>query len=221
MHSLLETEIGYFFNDKTLLAQALTHVSAARKRQDRGYERLEFLGDRVLALIVADMLFALFPFEREGQIAKRHAALVCRTALATVARNIDLPRYVQFSVQERGHHLKNETLQADVCEALLGALYLDGGLEAAKKFVTVYWHPLLDMTEKPPIDAKSALQEWAQGRGLPRPEYVVVGTVGPDHQPHFCVEVTVNGLPPCRAEGASKKKAEQLAAQKLLELATT
>jgi ribonuclease-3 len=202
----LEDILGYRFQNPALLREALTHPSALKNRKERGYERLEFLGDRVLGLVVADMLLTDFPSESEGKIAKRHAALVRKEALAGVAEKISLAGYVQAATHETR---LGTTLQADACEALIGALYLDGGLETAARFVTRHWQPLLRASHTPPQDAKSALQEWAQGQGYERPRYRLVDASGPDHHLLFTVEVIVHGLEPVRAQANSKKQAEQ------------
>jgi ribonuclease-3 len=147
------------------------------------YERLEFLGDRVLGLIIAKLLFQRFPAEPEGDLARRLAALVRKETLAGGA--------------------ENPSVLADACEAVIGALYLDGGLAAAERFVLSYWTPFLEAEDTPPQDAKTALQEWAQGRALPLPAYREVARNGPPHEPHFTVEVRVEGHEPARAQGAA------------------
>ena len=212
----LEAALDHEFDDPTLLDRALTHASAGGGRQSN--ERLEFLGDRVLGLIVADMLLQRFRDEDEGAIAKRHTALVRREALARVARSIELGAALQLSKGEEDNGGRsNPAILADACEAVIAALYRDGGLEAARRFIVEYWTPLLDETEAPPRDDKTALQEWAQGRGLPLPSYTEVDRQGPAHEPVFVIEAAVNGFPAVRADGASKRQAEQKAAAVLLE----
>ena len=218
--SQLSERLGYRFADPRLLRQALTHSSAAgqRKADLVSYERLEFLGDRVLGLIVADLLLRRFPDEPEGALARRHAFLVSREALAEVARALDLGMFLHLSRGEAdGGGRDNPTVLADVCEAVIGAMYRDSGLEAARGFVEPTWEPLVAQDRKPPQDSKTALQEWAQGRGLPLPSYTVVDRSGPPHDPRFTVEAAVDGYPGARGQGRSKRLAEQDAATQLLQ----
>lgn len=217
---VLSERLDHRFRQPELLAEAFTHTSAAgqRGRARTSYERLEFLGDRVLGLIIADLLLRRFPRESEGALARRHAALVRRETLAEVARELGLGEFLVLARGEEetgGRH--NPALLADVCESLIGALYLDGGLEAARRFVVPRWRPLIEAERRPPRDAKTALQEWAQGRGLPLPEYREVERHGPPHEPVFTVEVSVAGLRPRTGAGRSKRLAEQEAAQRLLD----
>ncbi len=212
--------IGYDFHQPALLRQALTHPSATHGRhgaESDNYERLEFLGDRVLGLIVADCLLARVPAESEGSLARRLAALVRRETLAEVAGEIGLGDHLILGPGEveAGSH-ENASLLADACEAVIGALYLDAGLEAARAFVVARWTPHLEADLTPPQDAKTALQEWAQGRGLPLPEYREVAREGPPHEPVFTVEVEVREHPPAIGRGLSKRLAEQAAAESLL-----
>ena len=219
----LSDRLGYRFADPRLLRQALTHSSAAghQRAEVVSYERLEFLGDRVLGLIVADMLLDRFPDEPEGALARRHAFLVSREALAEVARGLGLGEFLHVSRGEaEGGGRDNPTMLADVCEAVIGALYRDSGLEAARGFVVPSWEPLVRQDRKPPQDSKTALQEWAQGRGLPLPRYTVVDRSGPPHEPQFTVEAAVDGYEGARGQGRSKRLAEQDAATQLLQRLT-
>ena len=212
----LAERLGHAFGRPALLREALTHPSAADRAQ-RSYERLEFLGDRVLGLIVADLLLARFPKEPEGALARRLAALVRKETLAEVAETQDLGAYLILAKGEReAGEDANPGLLADACEAVIGALYLDGGLEAARRFVEPLWAPLLEADRTPPQDAKTALQEWAQGRGLPLPSYRELRREGPPHDPVFTVEVTVAEEEPEAGTGRSKRLAEQAAATRLL-----
>jgi len=216
----LSARLGHDFARPALLAEALTHLSATERRSAT-YERLEFLGDRVLGLIVAEALLERFPKEREGDIAKRHVALVRREALAQVARTIRLGDYLKLSRSEADAGGRdNDALLADAMEAVIAALYLDGGLEAARRFVLRAWESQLAVSGRPPQDAKTGLQEWAQGRGLPLPAYREVGREGPAHQPVFTVEVTVSGHEAAAGTGPSTRVAEQEAAQALLDRVT-
>ena len=215
----LETALGYCFADRQLLHRALRHSSISTGRgRGADFERLEFLGDRVLGLVIADLLMARFPNEPEGDLARRHAVLVSRRTLADVAGEIDLGRYLRLTrgEDESGGRRKPSVL-ADALEAVIGAMYLDGGLPAAAQFIKKLYAPRVSGATKPPRDPKTALQEWAQGRGLPLPSYQTVKVEGPAHQPSFEVEVRVSGFEPVRAEGPSKRNAERAAAAALLE----
>ncbi len=215
----LAERLGHAFADPGLLREALTHQSAVPNRgaAAASYQRLEFLGDRVLGLVVAELLLARFPDEPEGDLARRLAALVRRESLSVVAEELALGRFVILARAEiEAGEDSNPALLADACEAVIGALYLDGGLGPARAFITRFWTPLLEAAPAPPQDAKTALQEWAQGRGLPLPGYREVEREGPDHEPLFHVEVAVEGQPPARGEGRSKRLAEKAAAAALL-----
>ena len=211
--------LGHRFDRPALLVEALTHPSAAQRRgaSAHSYERLEFLGDRVLGLIVADLLIHRYPDENEGALALRLADLVRRDALAEVARGLDLGAHLRLAKgEEASGERHNPAILADACEAVIGAVYMDAGPLAARAFVEPLWRPLLEAARQPPQDAKTALQEWAQGRGLPLPSYREVGRSGPDHGPVFTVEVLVKGHGGEVGEGRSKRLAEQAAAERLL-----
>lgn len=213
----LESTLGYVFTDKRLLQLALTHRSLAREGADVSNQRLEFLGDSVLGLAIADMLYALFPAEDEGDLSKRLVSLVNGETLADMAQNWALGDYLIMSAgeEEQGGRTNRSNLE-DACEALLGAIYRDGGYEAAQALVNRFWQMQAQASKAPPKDAKTALQEWAQGRSLPLPEYVLISSDGPSHAPLFVIEVRVKNQPPIRAEAGVKKVAERLAAEKLL-----
>jgi ribonuclease-3 len=216
----LETALHHRFSDPRLLEQALTHASHAQdgKGARVSNERLEFLGDRVLALAVADLLYERFPNEDEGAMARRHAVLVNRESLARVAAELDLASHMIISRgEEEAGGRDNRGLLADACEAVIAALYLDGGLKVATRFIHRYWKPLMARDATPPKDAKTALQEWAQARGLPLPAYREVERQGPPHAPVFLIEVSIEGLPPSTSTGSSKRAAEQAAAEALLD----
>lgn len=207
---------GHNFKNKTLLSLALTHTSAAKQTLESN-ERLEFLGDRVLNMLVAELLDETFPKEREGDIAKRLTTLVCASTLAEIATEIGLPEGIILSSAEKnsgGAHKMN--VIADALEALVAAIYKDGGLEAARGFVRAHWEKRLHKSAKPPQDSKSALQEWAQGQGLDLPAYELVERSGPDHDPVFTIKVSVQGLQPVNGSGASKREAEKAAADAML-----
>lgn len=212
----LEAALGHRFRDRALLVQALTHASAAASR-GQSNERLEFLGDRVLGLVVAALLLKTFPDEDEGQIAYRFSALVASPTLARVAGEIGLAPHVRLSDSERAAGGgDNPTLLANCCEAVIAAVFLDGGLDPARALVRRHWRPLIEETASPPKDAKTMLQEWAQAQGLALPQYRVSGRTGPAHAPLFLVEVRVEDRPPVQAQGASKRAAEQSAAALML-----
>jgi len=212
----------YEFTRPELLTEALTHPSAARRRGSarRGYERLEFLGDRVLGLIVAELLWRRFPNEAEGELTRRHTHLVRREALAEVAKAVGLgPRIIVSAGEDAAGVRHNPSVLADVCEAVIAALYIDGGLPAARDFVERWWETRLAALGAPPRDPKTALQEWAQARkGFDRaaPVYRQTARLGPDHAPLFTVAVEVPGEEPASGEGRSKREAEQAAAKAML-----
>jgi ribonuclease III len=208
--------LGHSFERPELLRQALTHASAGgrRGRFKHGYERLEFLGDRVLGLIIAELLYRRFPDEAEGPLTRRHTALVRREALTTVAQAADLGTHIIVSSGEAAAGATaNPSVLADVCEAVIAALYLDGGLAPARAFVERWWRPQIEaLGAAPPRDPKTALQEWAQGRGLPLPVYRTLKVEGPAHRRQFTMAVEVEGLAPAEATAASKRAAETAAA---------
>lgn len=213
----LEAALGYGFEDRALLKQALTHSSAAAARLDDN-QRLEFLGDRVLSLVLAELLYRRFPREEEGALARRHASLARRDALAEVARRIELGRHLRLvgaEAEARGRDQPGAL--SDACEAVIAAIYLDGGLEPARQFITREWETLIAEHALPPRDAKTALQEWAQGRGEPVPVYTIVSREGPDHEPRFTVSASLKDGSTATATGASRRAAEQAAAAMLLE----
>jgi ribonuclease-3 len=211
--------LGHRFADPKLLAEALTHSSAHARRGSprQSYQRLEFLGDRVLGLVVAELLWRRFPEEAEGELTRRHTGLVRRESLVEVARALGLGAFVILSQGEAQAGARdNPSVLADACEAVIAALYLDGGLEAARAFVHRYWAPLLQGTATPPRDAKTALQEWAQGRGRGLPTYETVSVAGPAHKRVFTVSARVEGAEPATASGSSKRAAETAAAAELI-----
>ena len=215
----LQDLLGHRFQRPELLTEALTHPSTAVKTRRRTgtYERLEFLGDRVLGLVIADMLLRTFPDEPEGALARRHTGLVRREALARVAMSLGLGAHLALSKsEEEGGGRENPANLADACEAVIGAMYTDGGLEPAAAFVRKHWTPLMAEAAAPPKDSKTALQEWAQGQGKPLPVYQQLGMDGPAHDPMFLVGVAVEGEPPAQGRGKTKRAAEQAAATALL-----
>lgn len=215
----IEAMLGHHFAKPERVIRALTHASAGQGKDggDGDYERLEFLGDRVINLAVADLLYAAFPKEKEGDLARRHTAFVRGEALAVAARHLGIEKYLRLSEAEKAAGgASNPNILADSMEALLGAFFLDAGYDKVRDFIgRMSGAALLEM-QKPPIDPKTALQEWSQscGRGLPR--YDMVGRSGPDHAPEFIMQVSVEGFAPVSAVGASKRLAEKAAAEELL-----
>ena len=166
---------------------------------------------------MAEILLVKFPNENEGDIAKRHSALVRQETLVKVAEKINLGDFIEMDggTEAKGGR-SNPSILADCCEAIIAALYIDGGLDTAKKFILTYWMRLIDEAANPPKDAKTALQEWAQSFGLPLPEYRGVSMTGPAHEPVFVIEAVVEGKAPIMASGTTKQKAEQIAAEVIL-----
>lgn len=210
----LQGKLKLEFNDAALLQRALTHPSMGKSKAN--YERLEFLGDSVLGLIISAELFERYPDEAEGELTKRLAGLICGETLVKVAQKLELAEHILMSESEiNSGGRENKANLENAMEAIIGAIYLDKGFEPAKEFVLRNWESFIDKMLEPPKDAKSALQEWAQGRGLPLPEYIVVKQEGPSHAPEFEISVTVQGHPAELGYGNSKRAAEQEAATKL------
>jgi ribonuclease-3 len=214
----LEKALGYKFKSRPLLRRALTHASVRSQREKSDdNERLEFLGDRVLALAIAELLVEMDPEATEGELARRFNRLVRREACARVARDLDLGDALILSTSEADSGGRNkDTILADACEALLGAMFVEAGFDVARDVVRQLWMPLIGDGPRATADPKSALQEWAQGQGLPLPEYVEIGRDGPDHAPRFTAQVRVGRHSPAEGVGASKRAAEQAAATALL-----
>lgn len=216
----LSSILGHRFSNPALLEEALTHPSVERPRggATSDYERLEFLGDRVLGLVVADRLLQLYPESDAGALARRYNTLVRRETLAEVAEKIGLGDHVRLSKSEHGAGGRQKpAILADVCEAVIGAVYVDGGLVPAEAFIRRHWDPMAETLARAPKDAKTALQEWAHARGQEGPAYDVVEQAGPDHDTFFTVEVRLKGQDPAKGEGRSKRVAEQAAAEVMFE----
>ena len=216
--SAFEAQLGHRFARPDLLREALTHRSAlqGRKRRAVSNERLEFIGDRVLGLVIAEWLADRFPDEQEGELGPRLAHLVSQPVLADVAETVGLAAALSAGEGEvRAGVKRRATVLADALEATIGALYLDGGLDAARAFVRRVWDSAVFNQSAPPTNAKSILQEWALARGLPLPQYETVAQGGPPHDPRFTIVVTVAGAVG-RGEAGSKRAAEQAAAAELL-----
>ncbi len=215
----LEERIGYRFNDASLLDSALSHISSLKGSRNRAgsYQRLEFLGDHVLGLVISDMLFRAFPKADEGELSRRLADLVRKETCADMARAIDLGAAIRLGSSEaNAGGRKRPAILADVCEALIGAVYLDGGFAAAEALVGRLWEERLRSTAQPLRDPKTVLQEWAQARGLSTPAYREVARSGPDHDPEFRVAVHLSKFAPAEGVGRSKRAAEQAAAAAMM-----
>jgi ribonuclease-3 len=214
----LYERLGYAFNDRSLVELALTHASARPSlKPNEDNERLEFLGDRVLGLAVAELLTASFPEASEGELARRFNQLVRAETCSEIAQRWELGKLIVMSggEAESGGRGK-KTILANACEAVLGAIFLDSDYARVRDVVHRFWADELGDLDLAVPDAKSILQEWAQGRHLPLPRYIEVSREGPDHKPRFTAEVQINGVAPERGEGANKRAAEQTAALAML-----
>ncbi|MDI2090064.1 ribonuclease III [Commensalibacter oyaizuii] len=222
---LLEDRLGYQFRSKSLLQKALTHRSAVyehrssrnKARRVRSNERLEFIGDRVLGLVMAEWLLKRYPNEQEGDLGPRHAHLVSKTVLAQIAAKLELFEAIHVASHEEKvgvHH--TDSVLADAVEAILGAMYLDGGLAPVCKLVHKVWADIIESQPLPPKDSKTALQEWVLARALPLPIYELISQEGPSHTPVFVIRVVVQDIEG-RGEGRSKRIAESAAAKDLLD----
>jgi ribonuclease III len=200
--------------DPRLFERALTHGSHGRDT----YERLEFLGDRVLGLVIANWLYQDFPKEPEGKMSRRYNALVARETCAEIGRILDLPPFIRLGRQAREDHAQmSDNVIGDVVEAMIGAIFIDGGLERAEAFVRQHWRPFLEGQRKAPVHPKSELQEVAAEKRLGVPQYEMLARFGPHHAPRFRVKVSLGNHGEAEAEGDSKQEAETAAAAALLE----
>ena len=211
--AFVRDQLGHEPKDLSLFELALTHSSVGRD----SYERLEFLGDRVLGMVIANALYGRYPQEPEGNLSKRYNALVDRETCAENAREIGVPMLVRLGKQAREDRAsQSDNVVGDVVEALIGALYLDGGFEVAQRFILKLWEPDLATQRRAPQHPKSGLQELAAARGVKAPHYEVISRTGAHHAPRFTVRVTVPQLGEATAEGMSKQEAETAAATALL-----
>ena len=218
-HAKLEARLGYKFADPDLLDRALTHSSAIApaKRIAMSYQRLEFLGDRVLGLVVADMLYRRFPKATEGDLSRSLNALVRKETCALIARELELGHDLNLGDSEaRTGGAEKDAILGDVIEAVIGAVYMDGGLAPAAEIVERLFGEHVGPSGTERADAKTALQEWAQGRGLEPPVYEEVERRGPDHAPEFTIAVRLASFDPLTATGPNKKLAEHKAAEAFL-----
>jgi ribonuclease III len=214
----LQQRLGYEFTDRDLLARALTHSSAlAGSNRAMSYQRLEFLGDRVLGLAISELLMREFPQASEGELSRRLADLVRADACAAVARAMQLDAAIYLGTTKGTKAKLTLTILADACEAVVGAAFLDGGYGPAADLVQRFWRERMLAPARPLRDPKTMLQEWAQGRGLPTPAYREVERSGPHHSPEFRISVALPGRPPAEGVGGTKRAAEQAAAAAMLE----
>lgn len=219
----LEKILHYKFKNEQLLEEALTHPSMSRQNHESerpfNYERLEFLGDAVLGLVIAELLVLKYPNEKEGALAKRQAGLVRGEAVANVANKLGIGKYIKMTQGEQSMGgRENVSNIENALEAIIGAIYRDSDLSAAAAFICKHWAKLVENMKEPPKDSKTTLQEWAQAKGYPIPVYTLVETTGPSHAPRFTIAVKVEGFDPIQATGESKKKAEKDAANRLLKV---
>ncbi len=223
LRSAIAKSLGHEFNDESLLREALTHSSVGGRSKGQAQatknnERLEFLGDRVLGLVVADLLIETYPDDAEGDLARRHSALVNAETLKSIAQEIGIGDWLIVAPGEHETGGRSRTaIQANCCEALIGALFLDGGFEVAKQFIVQNWLEPVRAMDQPPQDAKTALQELGHVMGSSPPCYRVVSQTGPAHAPEFEIEVSMGPLGRETARGSSKRVAEREAAKLLLE----
>ena len=220
----LEARIGHKFADATLLVTAFTHVSALKPTRKKGdkrgdsYQRLEFLGDHVLGLVVSDMLYRAFPNADEGELSKRLADLVRKESCADVAKLLGLADDIKLGQVGAGAGARlRKSVLGDICEAVIGAVFLDGGYASAAQFVERNWTERMHKPRRPLRDPKTVLQEWAQAKRLPTPVYREIERTGPHHDPQFRVAVDLPGLEPAEGVGGSKRAAEKVAASVMIE----
>ena len=208
----LHSQIGYEFNTAALLEAALTHGSNQARAAD--YQRLEFLGDRVLSLVIADALYHRFPDEKEGALAARLSLLVRAETCAAVGEALQVDDHIILGAMEKRKGVQRmASVLGDVVEAVIGAIYLDGGMESARQFILKSWNKFLEQDVAELKDAKTFVQEWALARALPLPHYEVSGREGPQHAPQFTIDLKVGDLASVEGKGASKQLAEMAAAR--------
>lgn len=212
----LKERLNHTFEDPDLLERALTHASGAGKRSGGNNERLEFLGDRVLGLVCSEMLYRRFDTVPEGELARMLNALVRRDMCTRVAKRLDLGPALKLAGKGVKRTQITNNILGDACEALIAAIYLDGGLKAAEDFFAEHWKDALGDVQNMRKDAKTALQEWAAGKALPAPTYEITGQEGPDHAPQFSVKMELPGYDEAHGTAGTRRMAEQLAAEAFL-----
>ena len=209
----IEEVLKYHFKDASLLKKALTHGSV-NPSVDANYERLEFLGDRVLGVAVASLLYKIFPSEPEGNLSQRFVGLVCKETVSQVAIELKLNEFMSVMTEDLRH---NENVLCDVCEAVIGAIYIDAGVDAAIEFVNHHWRDLIDKNLSPPKDSKTRLQELSHHLGYGTPQYKMISRSGSEHEPEFVMEVSLGQNRYATGTGRSKKSAEFAAASAMME----
>ncbi len=209
-------KLKYNFKNITFCENALTHSSYDSKNNKKNYQRLEFLGDRVLGLIISEAIFKRFKNEEEGKLSKRFSDLVSKKTLIEVSKEIELQNILNTSKEYLDKIKITDSMLADSLEALIGAIYIDSNYEEAKKVVLKLWCKKLSSQQKPPVDAKSFLQEWCLSRKKKIPIYKILEKKGPDHEPTFLIELKIENLKKVQGVGSTKKKAEINAAQKII-----
>ncbi len=219
MRELTES-LGYQFNNQALLEEALTHPSYSLNHHTYShlnYQRLEFLGDAVLGFVITELLIKLYTKEDEGSLAKRRSALVCKDTLVRISLKLDLGKHLIMTHGEdnAGGRTNSHNLE-DALEAIIGAIYLDGGIEQARGFINRFWLEIISQMQEVPKDPKTALQEWAQRHGRAIPKYTIIDSGGPAHAPFFTIEVSMDGYEKVSARAQNKKSAQKLAAIALL-----
>ena len=210
-------KIKYNFKNIIFCVNALTHSSYDSKNYKTNYQRLEFLGDRVLGLIISEAIFKRFKNEEEGKLSKRFSDLVSKKTLIEVSKEIGLQNTINTSKEYIDKIKITDSMLADSLEALIGAIYIDSNFQEVKKVVLNLWGKKLSSQEKPPVDAKSFLQEWCLSKKKKIPVYKILEKSGPDHKPTFLVELRIENFQKVQGEGSTKKKAEIDAAQKIIE----
>ncbi len=214
----IEKILKYKFNDKTLLENSVTHTSLSNNKNDYIYERLEFLGDRVLGLVIAELIYKKFIDESEGELARRISVLVSGKTLAEIVLNYNLHNYIRMNENIKFSNGENHSILSDTMEAIIGAIFLDSNYDEVKKIIESIWKEYIIKDETPPKDPKSALQELAMQLNYEMPVYSNYVKEGPDHSPKFIVNVSIKGINNSQGEGYSKKTAERNAAFKLLKV---
>lgn len=214
--AVLVARLGYAFKNVQLLEQALTHASGAKSKISGSNERLEFLGDRVLGLVVAQILYEQHEDMPEGDLARMFNMLVRRQTCAKVGKALGIPDALVLAGKGEKRTTVTDNIVGDACEALIAAVYLDGGLEAARTIIGEHWAGFLKQAPDMRKDAKSSLQEWAAAKSLPAPSYETIDTTGPDHAPEFKVELRVEGRKPSLGVSTTRRTAEQVAATEFL-----
>ena len=211
--SLLEKKIGINFKDKKLLIKSLTHKSF---NSNNNYEKLEFLGDRVLGLIISKTLLEIFPDDNEGSLDKKLASLVNRKKCCEISKKLNLENFIVTGNARSKKNIIEDKIISDACEALIGAIYLDQGLSSAEKFILKFWKSSLNLNIKEPVDAKTKLQEYSLKKYKTLPKYKLLSSTGPHHKPVFKIAVSIKNSKIFNANGYTKKDAEQKAAALVL-----